>query len=96
MDGESVSETEWHRVVAFGRTAEVAKDYLRKGSPVYVEGRLRTRKWQDKNGQDRYTTEVVVETLQLLGGRRDDERHERPAPSAPAHNDGHDDFDPPF
>lgn len=66
---ELVSETEWHRVVLFGRTAEVAKDYLRKGHPVYIEGRLRTRKWQDQNGQDRYTTEIVGETMQLLSGR---------------------------
>lgn len=66
---ELVSETEWHRVVMFGRTAEVAKEYLRKGNPVYIEGRLRTRKWQDQNGQDRYTTEIVCDTMQLLSGR---------------------------
>ncbi len=65
-----VSETEWHRVVFFSRLAEIARDYLRKGSPLYLEGRLRTRKWTDQNGQDRYTTEIVGEVLQLLGSRQ--------------------------
>ena len=64
--GQFQERTEWHRVVLFGRTAEVARDYLRKGSKVYVDGRLQTRKWQDKNGQDRYTTEVVANELQML------------------------------
>lgn len=68
---ELVSETEWHRVVMFGRTAEVAKEYLHKGNPVYIEGRLRTRKWQDQNGQDRYTTEIVCDQMQLLSSRGD-------------------------
>lgn len=68
-EGQPVSETEWHRVVLFGRTAEIAKDYLHKGSPAYIEGRLRTRKWTDQQGQDRYTTEIVGDVLQLLGGR---------------------------
>lgn len=67
--GERKEETEWHRVTLRGRLAEVAGQYLKKGSAAYVEGRLRTRKWQDKEGQDRYTTEIVGETLQLLGGR---------------------------
>lgn len=70
--GENREVTEWHRVVLFGRLAEVAGEYLRKGSQVYIEGQLRTRKWQDQSGQDRYTTEVVVNvggTLQMLGGR---------------------------
>lgn len=67
--GELVSDTEWHRVVAFDRTAEVIRDFLHKGNPVYVEGRLRTRKWQDQNGQERHTTEIVCENLQLLGSR---------------------------
>ena len=69
--GDRKEETEWHRVVFFGRQAEIAAEYLRKGRPVYVEGRLRTRKWQDKDGQDRYTTEIVAEEMQLLGGRDD-------------------------
>ncbi len=67
--GERREETEWHRVVFFDRLAEIAGEYLRKGRPVYVEGRLKTRKWQDREGQDRYTTEIVVEQMQLLGSR---------------------------
>lgn len=67
--GEKKEETEWHRVTFRGRLAEIAGEYLKKGSPVYVEGRLRTRKWQDKEGQDRYTTEIVAESMQLLGSR---------------------------
>ncbi|MCS7100586.1 MAG: single-stranded DNA-binding protein [Burkholderiaceae bacterium] len=67
--GQMQEETEWHRVVFFGRLAEIAGEYLRKGRPVYVEGRLRTRKWTDKEGQDRYITEIVAENMQLLGGR---------------------------
>lgn len=68
-DGEYVDETEWHRVVFFGRTAEVARDYLKKGSQAYVEGRLRTRRYSDKEGVERFTTEIVGETLQLLDRR---------------------------
>ena len=71
--GENKEITEWHRVVLFGKLAEVAGEYLRKGSQVYIEGQLRTRKWQDQSGQDRYTTEVVVNvggTMQMLGGRQ--------------------------
>jgi len=67
--GQQQEETEWHRVAFFGRLAEIAGEYLRKGRPVYVEGRLRTRKWQDKDGQDRYTTEIVAENMQMLGSR---------------------------
>ncbi len=67
--GEKKEETEWHRIVFRGKLAEIAGEYLKKGSQVYVEGRLRTRKWQDKDGQDRYTTEVVAERMQMLGSR---------------------------
>jgi len=67
--GEKKEETEWHRVVFRGKLAEVAGEYLKKGSQVYVEGRLRTRKWQDKEGQDRYTTEIVGDRMQMLGSR---------------------------
>ncbi|GIW55353.1 MAG: single-stranded DNA-binding protein [Nitrospiraceae bacterium] len=70
--GEKQERTEWHRCQAWGRLAEIAGEYLKKGSQVYVEGSLRTRKWQDKSGQDRYTTEIVVERLQMLGGKRDE------------------------
>lgn len=69
--GEKREETEWHRVSFFGRLAEVAGEYLRKGSSVYIEGRLRTRKWQDKEtNQDRYSTEIVADVMQMLGGRQ--------------------------
>jgi single-strand DNA-binding protein len=67
--GEKVEKTEWHRVVAFQRLAEIMGEYLRKGSQVYIEGKLQTRKWQDQNGQDRYTTEVVANDMQMLGSR---------------------------
>jgi single-strand DNA-binding protein len=67
--GETKEQTEWHTVAMFGRLAEIAGEYLRKGSQVYIEGRLRTRKWQDKNGNDRYTTEIVANEMQMLGGR---------------------------
>ena len=67
--GDKKEETEWHRVAFFGRLAEIAGEYLKKGSSVYIEGRLRTRKWQDKDGQDRYSTEVVAESMQMLGKR---------------------------
>lgn len=67
--GEQKDRTEWHKVALFNRLAEVAAEYLRKGSQVYIEGKLRTRKWQDKNGQDRWTTEIVADEMQMLGGR---------------------------
>jgi single-strand DNA-binding protein len=67
--GDKVEETEWHRVVFYDRLAEIAGEYLKKGRPVYVEGRLKTRKWADKDGKDNYTTEIVAEQMQLLGGR---------------------------
>jgi single-strand DNA-binding protein len=67
--GEQKDRTEWHKVAMFGRLAEIAAEYLRKGSQVYIEGKLRTRKWQDKDGQDRYTTEIVADEMQMLGGR---------------------------
>ncbi|MET0518317.1 MAG: single-stranded DNA-binding protein [Burkholderiaceae bacterium] len=67
--GERQEETEWHRVVLYDRLAEIAGEYLKKGRPVYIEGRLKTRKWQDKEGKDTYTTEIIAETMQLLGGR---------------------------
>ena len=67
--GDKVEETEWHRVVFYDRLAEIAGEYLKKGRSVYVEGRLKTRKWQDKEGKDTYTTEVIAEIMQLLGSR---------------------------
>lgn len=68
--GEKQERTEWHRIVLFGRLAEIAGEYLRKGSQVYLEGRLQTRKWQDQDGSDRYTTEIVANDMQMLGGQR--------------------------
>ena len=68
--GEKQEATEWHRVAFFGKLAEIAGEYLKKGSQVYVEGKLRTRKWQDKDGQDKYTTEVIADAMQMLGGRQ--------------------------
>lgn len=69
-DGNRQERTEWHRVVLFGRTAEVAGEYLLKGSMAYIEGKLQTRKWTDKEGQERYTTEIVGDRLQLVGSRQ--------------------------
>ncbi len=69
QSGENQERTEWHNVVFFNRLAEIAGEYLKKGSKVYVEGSLRTRKWQDKNGQDRYTTEIVAAEMQMLDSR---------------------------
>lgn len=69
--GEQKTETEWHRVVFFNKLAEIAGEYLKKGSKVYIEGKLKTRKWQDKSGQDRYTTEIVGNEMQMLGSNLD-------------------------
>jgi single-strand DNA-binding protein len=71
QSGEQKERTEWHRVTFFGRLAEIAGEYLRKGRQVYIEGSLRTDKWQDQNGQDRYTTEIIASEMQMLGGRGD-------------------------
>jgi single-strand DNA-binding protein len=69
QSGEKVEKTEWHRVVMFDRLAEIAGEYLRKGSQVYIEGQLQTRKWQDKDGNDRYSTEIRARDMQMLGSR---------------------------
>ena len=69
QSGEQKEKTEWHKVAMFGRLAEIAAEYLRKGSQVYIEGKLQTRKWQDKDGHDRYTTEIVANEMQMLGSR---------------------------
>ncbi len=95
--GEQKERTEWHKVAMFGRLAEIAAEYLRKGSQVYIEGKLRTRKWQDRDGNDRYTTEIIADEMQMLGGRggggsapmRDD----RGPSSAPPPQSSPDDFD---
>jgi single-strand DNA-binding protein len=67
--GEKQERTEWHRIAFFGKLAEIAGEYLKKGSQVYVEGSLRTRKWQDKEGKERYTTEIIADRMQMLGSR---------------------------
>lgn len=67
--GEQKERTEWHKVAMFGRLAEISAEYLRKGSQVYIEGKIRTRKWQDKDGNDRWTTEIIADEMQMLGGR---------------------------
>ena len=78
--GNKQEHTEWHRVSFFGKTAEIVDTYCKKGSPIYVEGRIRTRKWQDKDGQDRYTTEIVGDRMQLLGGGGEREPVQRDLP----------------
>ena len=93
--GEKKEDTEWHRITCYGRVAEIAGKYLEKGKPVYVEGKLKTRKWQDKEGVDRYTTEIIADTIQLLGssngsgGRPPAEgSRQRPAQQAAAGGEG--------
>lgn len=80
--GENKEATEWHRVVFNGRLAEIVGQYLKKGSQVYVEGSLRTRKWADQSGQERYATEIRADSMQMLGGRGDGEGSQRPAQRA--------------
>ncbi len=79
QDGERREETEWHRIVAFSKLAEICGQYLKKGAPVYVEGRLQTRSWEDQNGMKRYTTEIVANEMQMLSARQQNE----PASDAP-------------
>lgn len=82
--GEMQEKTEWHRVAFFGKLAEIAGEYLKKGSQVYVEGRLQTRKWQDKDGQEKYTTEIVASAMQMLGGRAQENQDAEPPRKATA------------
>lgn len=95
--GERREITEWHRIVFYRRQAEICGEYLKKGSQVYVEGRLRTRKWQDQNGQDRYTTEIQGDVLQMLGGRNQNTQQAAHNPSngkpTPANEPPMDGFD---
>ena len=96
--GEKQERTEWHRVVFFNRLAEIVGEYLKKGSQVYVEGRLQTRKWQGQDGQDRYTTEIVANEMQMLGGRAGggggaEWSSSKPQDSSPAGAPPADDFD---
>lgn len=77
--GEQHDRTEWHRIVFFNRLAEIAGEYLKKGAKIYVEGRIQTRKWQDKTGQDRYTTEIIANEMQMLDGRGNGNNHHAPS-----------------
>lgn len=103
QSGEQKERTEWHKVAMFGRLAEISAEYLRKGSQVYIEGKIRTRKWQDKDGNDRWTSEVIADEMQMLGGRGggaparggDDDSHSQRAPQKAAEPDEFDD-DIPF
>lgn len=81
--GEKKTQTEWHRIVLYRRLAEIAGQYLKTGSQVYIEGRLKTRKWQDSNGQDRYTTEIQGDNLQMLGGRQDEPKQAKSGEAKP-------------
>ena len=95
--GEQKERTEWHKVVMFDRLAEIAAEYLRKGSQVYVEGKLQTRKWQDRDGNDRWTTEIRANEMQMLGGRGGGggsmPMNQDSGPSSPPPQAGPDDFD---
>lgn len=82
QSGEKREETEWHKVVFNDKLAEIVGEYAKKGRALYVEGRLRTRKWQDKEGKDQYTTEIIANEMQLLGGRDDGDSAPAPAPAA--------------
>ncbi len=105
QSGEQKERTEWHGIVLYDRLGEVASEYLRKGSQVYIEGRLQTRKWQDKEGKDRYTTEIIANDMQMLGGRsgaggapaggssEPRERSSAPEPAAAGAGAGPSDFD---
>lgn len=88
--GDMKEVTEWHRIAFFGKLAEIAGEYLKKGSAVYVEGKIQTRKWQNKDGQDQYTTEIRGEVMQMLGGKPTGES--RPATKAPAKSGGSFDY----
>jgi single-strand DNA-binding protein len=99
QSGEMQERTEWHRVVAFGRLAEIMGEYLKKGSQVYIEGRIQTRKWEDKENNTRYTTEIVANEMQMLGGKTDQSNHKAGGEqqTAPAKTDTNDfDDDIPF
>ena len=103
QSGAKTEKTEWHNVVCFGRLAEIAAEYLSKGRQVYIEGRLQTRKWQDREGSDRYTTEIVASELQMLGGPGDghkpkptDSQRSQRAQKPPGGDDFNDDSEIPF
>ena len=92
--GERKDETEWHRVAAFGRTAEICGEYLKKGSQIYIEGRLQTRKWQDKDGNDRWSTEIVTDTMRMLDSRGGDAGGAQHSSSSQASSGTNDPYQP--
>jgi single-strand DNA-binding protein len=92
-NGQFQETTEWHRVVLFGKVAEIAGQYLQKGRLVYIEGRIRTNKWQDQSGQDRYTTEIVANEMQLLGGGGAGDRNDMPAGQMESSDDFNQEFE---
>jgi len=93
--GERTDETEWHRIVAFGRTAEVCGEYLKKGSMVYIEGRIKTNKWQDKEtGADRYSTDIITENMKMLGSRGGDSGGGQRGPASQAGSGGNEPYQP--
>jgi single-strand DNA-binding protein len=91
--GQQVEKTEWHKIVSYNRLAEIVRDYVKKGSKVYIEGKLQTRKWQDQSGQDRYTTEIIANELQLLDGKEDKPQNSQAKTPAPQANPQPDAFD---
>lgn len=93
--GVKQERTEWHNIVMYRKLAEIAGEYLKQGAPVYVEGRLQTRKWQTKEGQDRYTTEIIADQMQMLGGKKDGESVNTQRQDAPSNEQkkGFDDFE---
>jgi single-strand DNA-binding protein len=92
--GQAQEKTEWHNITVYGKLAEICGEYLRKGSKVYVEGKLQTRKWQDKEGKDRYTTEIIANEMQMLDGKGDNKQEPREVPRANQSNSAPaDDFD---
>ena len=95
-NGNSQESTEWHRVVLFGKLAEIAQTYLHKGSQAYIEGRLQTRSWQDQNNQTRYTTEIVGDRMQMLGSGKGGKSSEQPATVPAQPGSTHGDWDVPF
>lgn len=92
QSGQTQERTEWHNVVFYNRLAEIVGEYLKKGSQIYVEGSLRTRKWQDKEGNDRYTTEIIASEMQMLGGRGE-ERQEKTRDEKPSKSENFDELD---
>ena len=93
--GQKQEKTEWHNIVMYRKLAEIAGEYLKKGAPVYIEGRIQTRKWQDKDGNDRYSTEIIADQMQMLGSKKDSEsvtpQRQDPKANEPKQSGGFDD-----